>query len=91
MIIDVHDHEHAGDRQQAYCGSHDNGPNKAAPLALFRHQTADSKLTRSEALREAMTALIDGRGFSDKNGKMIFAYAHPLFWAPYTIIGDGGM
>lgn len=59
--------------------------------ALFRRQTADSKLTRSEALREAMTALIDGRGFSDKNGKMIFAYAHPLFWAPYTIIGDGGM
>jgi transposase len=22
--------------------------------------------------------------------KMLFSYAHPLFWAPYSIIGDGG-
>ena len=24
-------------------------------------------------------------------GKTLFAYAHPLFWAPYTLIGDGGV
>jgi CHAT domain-containing protein len=57
---------------------------------LFRRQAADSKLTRGEALRQAMMALLDGPGFTDADGKAVFTYAHPLFWAPYTIIGDGG-
>jgi len=57
---------------------------------LFRRQTADTKMTRGEALRQASMALIDSGGFKDDSGKMLFSYAHPLFWAPYTIIGDGG-
>jgi hypothetical protein len=32
----------------------------------------------------------NGSGFTDDAGKTEFAYAHPLFWAPYSIIGDGG-
>jgi CHAT domain-containing protein len=57
---------------------------------LFRRQAANPKLTRAEALRESMTGLMDGPGFTDDKGKTVFTYAHPLFWAPYTIIGDGG-
>src|SRR5581483_8468734 len=57
---------------------------------LFRRQAADPKLTRAEALRQAMMAMLDGGGFADDSGKMLFTYGHPLFWAPYTIIGDGG-
>ncbi len=57
---------------------------------LFRRQAADSVISRAEALRQAMMALIDGRGYQDDKGNTLFAYAHPLFWAPYTIIGDGG-
>jgi CHAT domain-containing protein len=57
---------------------------------LFRRQTADPQLTRGEALRQAMMALLDGKGFTDDKGATLFSYAHPLFWAPYTIIGDGG-
>jgi CHAT domain-containing protein len=57
---------------------------------LFRRQAADARLSRGEALRQAMIALLDDRGFTDDSGKVMFAYAHPLFWAPYTIIGDGG-
>jgi CHAT domain-containing protein len=57
---------------------------------VFRRQSADQNLSRSEALREAMMALLDGSGYTDDNGKMLFSYAHPLFWAPYSIIGDGG-
>jgi hypothetical protein len=34
-------------------------------------------------------ALLDGKGCIDQNGNTLFSYAHPLFWAPYTIIGDG--
>ena len=57
---------------------------------LFKGQADDPKLTRGEALRQAMVALMDGKGFLDASGNTEFAYAHPLFWAPYTIIGDGG-
>ena len=57
---------------------------------LFARQTADPKLTRGEALRQASMALLDGPGFKDTDGKTLFSYGHPLFWAPYTIIGDGG-
>jgi CHAT domain-containing protein len=57
---------------------------------LFRRQAADSKLTRAAALQQAMNALIDGKGFVDEKGNTLFSYAHPLFWAPYSLIGDGG-
>jgi len=56
---------------------------------LFKRQAEDSELERSEALRQAMMALVDGPGYIDVDGKIAFSYAHPLFWAPYTIIGDG--
>ena len=58
---------------------------------LFKLQADDPKLTRGEALRKAMMALVDGPGYLGGDGKTEFAYAHPLFWAPYTIIGDGGV
>jgi CHAT domain-containing protein len=57
---------------------------------LFKRQADDPGLTRGEALRQAMVALMDGKGFLDASGNTEFTYAHPLFWAPYTIIGDGG-
>jgi CHAT domain-containing protein len=57
---------------------------------LFRRQSADPQLTRAEALRQAMMSMLDGPGFVDDAGNTLFTYAHPLFWAPYSIIGDGG-
>jgi CHAT domain-containing protein len=57
---------------------------------LFRRQAADATMSRGEALRQAMVAVMDGPGWTDESGKTLFAYAHPLFWAPYSIIGDGG-
>ncbi len=57
---------------------------------LFRRQAKDPNITRGEALRQAMLALIDSDGFKDETGRILFSYAHPLFWAPYSIIGDGG-
>ncbi|MBI2586930.1 MAG: CHAT domain-containing protein [Rhodospirillales bacterium] len=57
---------------------------------LFRRQAAEPGLSRAEALRQAMVGLIDGSGHVDaKSGKTTFSYAHPLFWAPFTLIGDG--
>jgi CHAT domain-containing protein len=57
---------------------------------VFRRQATDPKVPRTEALRQAMMGLLDGPGFVDDSGKTLFTYAHPLFWAPYTVIGDGG-
>ncbi len=57
---------------------------------LFRRQSADPALPRSEALRQAMMALLDDGGFKNDAGQTAFVYAHPLFWAPYSLIGDGG-
>jgi hypothetical protein len=31
-----------------------------------------------------------GAGAKDASGKALFSYAHPLFWAPYALVGDGG-
>jgi CHAT domain-containing protein len=56
---------------------------------LFTRQRGDATLSRSEALRRAMMELLDGKGFTDDSGQTLFTYGHPLFWAPYTIIGDG--
>jgi CHAT domain-containing protein len=63
---------------------------RALIVDLFRRQASDPKLTRTEALRRAMMGLLDGPGFVDDTGATLFTYAHPLFWAPYTVIGDGG-
>jgi CHAT domain-containing protein len=57
---------------------------------VFRRQSADPSLSRGEALRQAMMALLDGPGSLDEAGHTVFTYAHPLFWAPYSVIGDGG-
>ena len=56
---------------------------------LFRRQASDPSLARGEALRQAMMALVDS-GIYAEGGKTLYTYAHPLFWAPYSIIGEGG-
>lgn len=56
---------------------------------LFSRQVADPALSKAEALRQAMLALASGPGASDaKTGKPVFSYAHPLFWAPFIVVGD---
>jgi CHAT domain-containing protein len=56
---------------------------------LFRRQTATPGLAKAEALRAAMGSLIDGAGSIDaKTGKADYSYAHPLFWAPFVVVGD---
>jgi CHAT domain-containing protein len=57
---------------------------------VFRRQASDAKLTRTQAMRQAMLGLLDGPGFVDETGKTAYSYAHPLFWAPFTVMGDGG-
>jgi CHAT domain-containing protein len=41
-------------------------------------------------LRRAELDLIDGPGYVGADGRPVFSYAHPLFWAPFTLVGDEG-
>jgi CHAT domain-containing protein len=63
---------------------------KALTTDLFRRQAENSDLTRAAALRDAMIGLIDGPGYLDTEGRAVFSYAHPIFWAPFIMIGDPG-
>lgn len=56
---------------------------------LFGKQAADAHVSRAEALRQTRVRLIDEMGFKDEKGQMVFAYAHPIFWAPFVLVGDG--
>ena len=56
--------------------------------SLFEKAT-ESASTRSKALRDAMLDLLNGPGALDGTGKKsLFRYAHPIFWAPFSLIGD---
>jgi CHAT domain-containing protein len=57
---------------------------------VFHRQAADPKLTRAEALRRSMIDLMEHSEVKNERGEVIYTHAHPLFWAPYTIMGDGG-
>ncbi len=58
---------------------------------LFVRQARAPRRPRAAVLRRAMLGLLDGKGYVDEaTGKTVFSYAHPIFWAPFTIVGDGG-
>jgi CHAT domain-containing protein len=64
---------------------------RALTTDLFRRQSADARLTRAKALQQTMNALIDdGQFVEPRTGQAAFSYAHPLFWAPFILVGDGG-
>ena len=48
-------------------------------------------LTRQgESRAQFFLGLIDGKGFVGKaTGKVVFSYAHPIFRAPFSLVGDG--
>jgi CHAT domain-containing protein len=63
---------------------------RAITTGLFQRQADQPQLSRAEALRETLLALIDGPGYVDARTKQaVFSYAHPLFWAPFSLVGDG--
>ncbi len=56
---------------------------------LFRRQSENPALTRAEALKQSMLSLMD-KSAVDATGRTTFSYAHPAFWAPFSLVGDGG-
>ena len=62
---------------------------RALTTDLFRRQAAAPQLGRASALREAMLDMIGKGERVEDNGSASFAYAHPMFWAPFALVGDG--
>ena len=57
---------------------------------LFRLQAAEPGIARAEALKRTRLAMIDEATARNPAGQVAFSYAHPIFWAPFTVVGDGG-
>ena len=56
---------------------------------IFRRQAADAKLARAEALRQSMRHVMQNESAKDGGGKPAYTYAHPAFWAAFSLVGDG--
>lgn len=52
---------------------------KLLTTATFAHYMANPQAAKAESLREAMLMVMT-----------LPRYAHPAFWAPYALVGDGG-
>jgi CHAT domain-containing protein len=55
---------------------------------LFAVDKQNGGVSRAQALAQARQRLIKGQGFV-KDGKEQFAYAHPMFWAAFIVVGEG--
>ena len=54
---------------------------------LFKNQQKAQGTSKAELLRQAMINQIDQGGMKE-GGNVKYAYAHPLFWAPFVVVGD---
>ncbi len=63
---------------------------KKLTTGVFRSQKENKSLSRVRAHQKSMLALIDSPGLPDNTtGKIVASYAHPFFWAPFILVGDG--
>ena len=54
----------------------------ALTTKMFHELKDNPNIGRSEALRRSMLALM--------NDKEKSYFAHPMFWAPFVVVGEGG-
>jgi CHAT domain-containing protein len=59
--------------------------------AIFKFQQEEPSLSRSGGVQKAILDLIENGYMEDpRTGQKVAGYAHPLFWAPFIVVGDGG-
>ena len=58
---------------------------------LFRHQQEEKSLSRSQSLRKSILDLVDREFLKEgETGRIVASYAHPMFWAPFVMVGASG-
>jgi CHAT domain-containing protein len=65
----------------------DSVASRAMMTDLFRNQQKAQGTSKAELLRQAMLNQIDQGGMKE-GANMKYSYAHPLFWAPFVVVGD---
>lgn len=55
---------------------------------MFKRQQQAKGQHKAQYLQASMTHMIDNLAALDAQGKTKFSYAHPLFWAPFVVVGD---
>ncbi len=55
---------------------------KDLTTAVFEHYTQNSQALKAQSMRHAMLKVMQSSANPD--------FAHPAFWAPYALVGDGG-
>ena len=55
-------------------------------ISLFKRQYQEKAASKSIALQQASLSLMSHGGPDNKAAD--YSYAHPLFWAPFTMVGD---
>lgn len=61
---------------------------KLLTTTMFGHFAGNNQVSPMQALQKSSVSLIKKGSFKDKSGAEVFAYAHPIFWAPFFVVGD---
>jgi len=61
---------------------------KLLTTTMFGHFAGNNQVTPMQALQKSSVSLIKEGSFKDESGAEVFAYAHPIFWAPFFVVGD---
>ena len=62
---------------------------KELMVKIFQRDRKPINYSRSEQVRRAMISLIEDGEYRRSDGRAVFSYAHPLFWAPFFVAGEG--
>ena len=55
---------------------------------MFKRQQQNKGQNKAQYLQASMLNMINNLGAQDAQGGTKYAYAHPLFWAPFVVVGD---
>jgi CHAT domain-containing protein len=55
---------------------------------MFNRQQSKPGQNKAEYLQSSMVNMLSAEGATDSKGKLKYSYAHPLFWAPFVLVGD---
>jgi len=61
---------------------------KLLTTTMFGHFAGNNQVSPMQALQKSSVSLIKEGSFKDDSGAEVFAYAHPIFWAPFFVVGD---
>ena len=72
----------SADRQEPSLARETKTDRLQEKVAKLKEASNDNQIGRAEALKRSMVSLI--------NSPSTPHYAHPMFWAPFTVVGEGG-